>query len=794
MLKNYFKTASRALLKHRTFSIINILGLSLGITCCLVIWTYVSSELSYEEHFENRKRIFRVIAEAGQGNQIATIAVTSNKVAPLLKRDFPEVEEAARFANIGGFRPTIVKYGDKVFQERKVVAADSTFLNIFPLEFIEGNQTTPLSNPRDVIISKEFAQKYFGSESPIGKVLDLNNAYKGTITAVFKDLPSSSHLDFQAMISYHSYPSFIKETWFPMNYWTYVSLNDAEQAQTLSYKLTDRVKSELNEQYANNGFTIDFRMQPLEDIYFTQDIRGDLGARTSRQNIYAIAFIGLFVLLIACINYVNLTTAKSEKRAKEVGIRKVLGAGKKELVAQFYGETFLITLTSLIIAVLFAELALPYFNDLSGQSLVLEFGGSMISLLFLATLIISGVSGLYPSLYLSSFAPIKVLKSTFRGGRSNQIFRKLLVVVQFTITSFLILGTLVIYQQLNFANKKELGFSQKETIIIPVSDRKARAKVGILKETLLQNADVLDASLASEPLGRVMAGYTGHGEGMDPNTTIGCFGLKTDAGFMNTLDIELVTGDNFPHNAEKDSVYRYILNERLVRELGWSNEEAINKNFRAYTGMDGKVIGVVKDFHFNSLREKIEPLAIWAKDDEGKYLYLKINTTNHQQVLSYVEDQWKSINPDSPFEFSFLDAQIQELYINEQRTAKILLAMTMLSIIVGGLGLFGLTAFIVERRTKEIGIKKVLGASVKHVMLSLSNEFMVLVIISFVLAFPAAYYFMNSWLENFVYSIELGVLPFALAASLACLLAFITVSVQTFKAAIANPVDALKEE
>lgn len=794
MIKTYLKTAIRSLGKHKIFTFINIIGLSIGITCCLLIWTYVSHELSYEKGFSDRDRIFRVISKATAGSQVETLSVTSNKIAPLLTEKFPEVDLATRFVNLGGYQPSIVKYKEKVFQETQMASADSTFLEIFPLEFIAGDAQTPLSTPKSIIISEQLASKYFGETNPVGEVLTLDNRRQMTVKAVFKNLPSTSHFNFESLISFHTYSSFVQESWFPMNYTTYVKINDTKQANELSYKLSDQVGQELSALGGASGFTLDFELQPISEIYYTPGIRGDTGARMSKQNIYAIAFIGLFVLIIACINYINLTTAKSERRAKEVGIRKVLGARKQQLISQFYCETLLITVLSVVLGIALSQSLMPYFNELTDKSLVLTFGPQMVGFLILTIVVITLISGFYPAIYLSSFAPIKVLKSTFRTTGSSQLFRKLLVVVQFAITTFLILGTLVIYKQLKFTNEKELGFESEQTILIPVIDAKAKNKINILKSELQKNANVSRTSFASEAIGSVIAGYTAHGEGMEPDATTGCFGLIVDPDFIGTLGIELVSGNNFRSEALEDTTYTYVINEKLAKEIGWQNEEAINKSFRAYDGMEGKVIGVVKDFHYNSLKDNIEPLAMWVRKDQKSFLYVKINTSQHNETLAYIEDQWKSINPDSPFEFSFLDDMIQTLYASEQRTAKILSLMTILSVIVGSLGLFGLTAFIVERRTKEIGIRKVLGATVNQIMLALSSEFLILVGISFALSFPLAFFFLDGWLQDYAYRINIGWTPFVLAGGLAALLAFMTVSFQTLRAALANPVESLKEE
>ena len=571
-------------------------------------------------------------------------------------------------------------------------------------------------------------------------------------------------------------------------------LHNKDQASELGFKLTDLVADKLQKASGNQGFELNFYLQPLKDIYFSQEIRGDLGARMSKKNIYAIAFIGIFVLVIACINYINLTTAKSEKRAREVGIRKVMGATRQDLILQFYGETFLITITSLILGTLFTEVILPYFNYLINKDLSIIYGLDLLLIFTSTTLMITIISGLYPAIYLSSFSPIRALKSAFRGGKSSQILRKLLVVAQFSITSFLILGTLIIYEQLSFTRDRTLGFNQEETIVIPVVDKKARSNVDILRSELNRNADIASTTFASGQMGSIVAGYTCHGEGMEKSATLGCYGILIDQHFLSTLDLELAAGTDVMPKSEGDSTFRYIINERMAREMGWSNNDAINKAFQASADRKGTVVGVVKDFHFNSLRNRIEPLAMWIEEADKKHLYVKINSENHQNALSHIEDSWKTINPDSPFEFVFMDAEIQGLYESEQRIANVLLSLTFLSIIIGALGLFGLTAFVVERRTKEIGIRKVLGASIRTIMLSLSSEFMMLVMISFLIAFPIAYYFIDDWLNDYAYRISINILPFGTAALLALFVAISTVSIQTFRAAVANPVDALKEE
>ena len=796
MIKNFITIAYRSFMRNKLFSLINLAGLSFGIACCILIFNFVSHELSYETSHAKADQLYRVLTIATQGDNTETLALTSNIIGPMMKQKYPEVTNMARYFNLGGFRPVIVQYGDKSFNETQFAMADSTMLDMFTFDFIMGDAQSALRNPMTCIITATTAKKYFGDEYPIGKIINIDRRWNLIVDGVISDLPSNTTLDFNVLMSFHSIKSTITEAWFPMNYSTYVELVPGADTQSLRAKLNDDTQAEFARIFGEGGgFKAAFDMQPLPEIYLTTGIRADSGRRTDRSSIYAFGVIGLFILLIACINYINLTTAKSAKRAQEVGIRKVMGALRKQLIIQFYGETLIITMLACVLAIGMSELFLPYFNSLADKQLSLNIYHPMsLMLLFSGVILITLISGSYPAIYLSSFSPSKVLKGTFKSGKGGDLFRRALVTLQFFIASVLIVGVIVIYQQLDFAAQKKLGFDSEEVVIVQIVGNEAKGNAALLKSRMNQLSGISEVTLASEVVGAVKAGYSCSGEGMNANESINCYGLMTDADFFATLNLELVVGTGYREPADGDTLLQFVINETLLTKMGWTANEAIGLSFDPGFGQTGRCVGVVKDFHFNSLKSKIEPIALWVDEQQFRVMYLKVNMAAGQNLLDQIEKEWVSLNPNSPFELAFLDDELNRLYQNEKRTADILIIFTLLSVGIGCLGLFGLTTFVVEKRTKEIGIRKVLGASEALLIRLLSWDFLKLVIIANVLAFPLAWYAMNQWLNNFAYHITIGWEIFVVTAAFGTMISLVTVIFHALRTARANPTTALRSE
>lgn len=796
MIKNFVIIAYRNFMRNKLFSLINLIGLSFGIACCILIFNFVSHELSYEQSHVKADQLYRVLTVATQGDNTETLAITSNIVGPLMKREYPEVTNMARNFNLGGFRPVIIKYGDKSFNETQFGMADSTILDMFTFQFINGSAENALRNPMTCIITESTAKKYFGDEYPVGKTINVDTRWDVVVDAVIEDLPSNTTLDFNVLMSFHSIKSTVAEAWFPMNYTTYVEVVPGANLQSLEAKLNEYTQAEFAKIFGEGGgFEAVFELQPLSEIYLKTGIRADSGRRSDISNIYAFGIIGLFILLIACINYINLTTAKSEKRALEVGIRKVMGALRKQLIVQFYGETLIITVLAAVLAIGLAELFLPYFNDLADKRLSLNiYQPFSLIVLFGGVILIALIAGSYPAIYLSSFTPSRVLKGAFSSGKGGDIFRKALVTMQFFIAAVLIIGVIVIYQQLDYTSQKKLGFDSEEMVVINIVGNEARKNASLLKSRMNQLSGISEVSLASELVGSVKAGYSCTGEGMSTDEAINCFGLISDPDFFATLNLELIAGTGYRDQADGDTTLQFVINETLMTKMGWTTEEAVGLTFDAGFGQAGRCVGVVKDFHFNSLRSNIEPIALWVDEQQFRVMYLKVNMAAGQNLLDQIEEEWVKLNPNSPYEFAFLDDELNRLYEDEKRTANVLILFTILSVVIGCLGLFGLTTFVIEKRTKEIGIRKVLGASEMLLIRLLSWDFLKLVVIANVLAFPLAWYAMNQWLDNFAYHIAIGWEVFTMTALVGLLIAFITVIYHALRTARSNPTSSLRNE
>ena len=801
MFKSYLSIALRSFWKNKFYSLLNIFGLAAGVASCLLIFLFVSHELGYDHFFNDKDRIFRVVTSAAMGEEKNRIAVSGSILGPIAKREVPGVDQFCRYADVGIFKPTIVREGDRVFMEETFSYADSSFFKVFSFDLIEGDTETVLKDPNSVVITSSMAKKYFPDSNPVGKTLRINNNTDKTVTGVVADPPANSHLQFNFICAFHSMED--GEQWFPMNYITYLKLDNGVDAGQVGDKINAIVQRELSDQLQGSGMSVAFEMQPLTAIYMDSEIQADIGQRGNRSNTLAFAMIGIFILLVACVNYINLTTARSEKRAREVGIRKVMGAVRRHIILQFYGETFIITFLAVLLAVGITEFTLPAFNELIGQKISISYFDSpgWIALLAGVVIAITLIAGSYPALYLSQFIPVKVLKGTFSPGKSGDMFRQGLVIFQFGISIFLILGTLVIYQQLNFTNSKDLGYGSEQVIVVPFADRKMFDKFEAFSSELKQNAAIGEVSRGSAMMGNVLATWSSYKDGMDPNKGIRTLGFSTDDQLIKTLDIQLLAGDGFNstsmqlNDSTKEAMNRHVVvNEVLVKMLGWTPEEAIGENLHYGDESTGKIVGVMKDFHFNSLRSKIDPLFFFVSPWQDRYVYVKVNNINDPAGVDHVRDVWMNIFADAPFEYALLDTELQRLYDSEQRQASILVLFTLLSVVIGVLGLFGLTNYMIEKRTKEIGIRKTLGANVTGLVRLLSWDFLKLVLIANLIAWPFAWYFMNGWLENFAYHITLSWVYFALTGAIVVLVAFLTVAWHSINTARMNPVNSLRYE
>lgn len=780
MFTNYLKIALRNILKHKSYAFVNIAGLAVGIACCLLILLYVQDELSYDRFHQNAARIYRATLATSQQR----VEVTPSIVGPIFEREFSEVAQTVRLYETTRYGAVVVQHGERIFQEERFMFADSTVFEVFTFPFITGNPATALARPNTIVLTQATAQKYFGSAKPLGQTLRVNNARDYEITGVIQDVPRHSHLQFDFLASYVSLTNdwAKEETWYSANLYTYLLLHANASLPALEQRIPALLQREKVEYWEK------IALQKLTRIhlYWNNDV----------ARIYIFASIAFLVLLIACINYMNLATARSIRRAREVGVRKVLGAVRGQLAAQFYGEIGVITLLALALAVLLVEVARPVFNAVSGKQLA---AGAMLHPSFIMMIAAVGVlvtliAGSYPALFLSTFQPAKVLKSALKLSGHGAAFRKGLVVAQFVISIALISGTAVVYNQLSYINNKKLGFEKEQVLVLPMRERTLRNNYATLKAALAQHSNIVSVSAAAGFPGRVFGGYTMQAEGLPENQQPAVVGYPVDKDIIKTLGLELLVGRGFPETFTEAQGYVYVINERALQILGWQKEDAVGKWMNLPSERMGRVVGVVKDFHFASLHAEIRPLVMFIEPPEFQYLLVKLRPQDLPNTLAFMRKQWQELAPNSPFEFSFLDRAFASLYRTEQNAGRLLGLFAALAILIACLGLFGLASFTAEQRTKEIGVRKVLGATVAGIIGLLSRDYVKLVAIAFVIATPLGYFAMQRWLQDFAYRVNIAWWVFALAGGAALLIALLTVSLQAIKAALANPVEALRYE
>ncbi len=811
MFKNYLKIALRNLLRHKGYSLINIAGLAVGIACCLLILLYVQDELAYDRHHEKAGQIYRVVLDGRLAGKDFNFAVASAPLAVILPKELPEVLASTRLQNRSGI---LVRYGEKRFTEDRIFYADSTVFGVFTMPLLLGNAQTALVQPNAIVLTATMAAKYFGDESPIGNTLTLDNQdYQ--ITGVMQDVPRQSHFHPDFLASMATLSDSRDQNWLSNNFYTYVVLPANASAKEFEAKLAAVVKKYADPQVkAAVGFGFDefiasggryrYLLQRLTDIHLHSklDVEIDPAGAGDIKYIYIFSAIAVFILLIACINFMNLATARSANRAKEVGVRKVLGSFRAQLVQQFLSESILISCTALLIAIGLAELLLPTFNHLAGKQLHAGFLASKLALLGLIGfgLLVGIIAGSYPAFFLASFRPVSVLKGKLRSGAGSNRLRSGLVVFQFAISIALIAGTAVVQQQLQYVQSENLGFDKEHVVVIQKAGE-LKQQGQAFKQELLRSPNVMNASAASDVPGKWFDNTTVQAEGAPPDRLELFWYLSADEDFVKTLDMKIAAGRNFSKAFSTDSS-AVIINETAGKRLGWT--DAVGKKLvllgrTPEESLKFTVIGVLKDFHFESLRQKIRPMGLFLQGGLSfsltpECVAVRIRPQNLPATLAFLENKWRLFVPHHPFEYSFLDADFDALYRAEQRTGKIFGTFSALAIFIACLGLFGLASFTTEQRTKEIGVRKVLGASVSQVVVLLSKDFTRLVLIALMIAAPVAYLAMNRWLQDFAYRINIGAWTFVLAGGLALVIALLTVSFQSIKAALANPVEALRYE
>ncbi len=806
MLYNYIKVALRNLWKFKFYSLINIIGLATAVTAFLFIFLYVNDELTHDRFHPNADRIYRSDINAQLGDQEISTADNAAPFGPTIKAEFPEVEDYMRLRYRGSY---LVHYEEQHFREDHIIFADSNLFQFFAIPLIQGDPLTALRNPNTVVISEQVAQKYFGDENPVGKPITLDNEYKYTVTGVRGNMPENTDFDFDFYLSLSSLEESRNEEWGSFNFTTFLRLREGTDMAAFTEKVNPIMLSQYFgpavEKYigqrwqellqGSNYFSYAFF--PLERIHLYSDKDDELGANGDIKYVWIFSLIGLFILLIACINFINLTTARSAIRAREVGIRKVVGAQKSQLFTQFLSETTLLTVFALVLSGLMIRLLFPYFNQLSGKEL--EFG-QLISTRFIFTVLaliplIGLLAGSYPAILLSRFKVVRVLKGSIFQGRRKDNLRNALVVFQFLITMALISGTLVVYQQLQYIQHKNLGFDRNH--LLTISDAYAlQNNVATFKAKTEAYPEVERTTVSSflpTPSSRNTSSYF-VGRNREQDNVVILNNWDVDEDYIPTMGMQVLEGRNFSTDFPSDSA-AVVINERMAAYFGdkdpigqYLSEFDDNEQITAY-----KVIGVVKDFHFSSLRQNIAPLAFFLRPSQG-FLTLRLKGNDLSNTIQKLKSDWDLLAPGQPFDYTLMDERFNRMYEGELQIGQIIGVFSLLAIFIATIGLLGLVSFAAQQRTKEIGIRKVLGASVTGIVGLLSKDFIQLILIALVTAIPITWYVMNRWLENFAYRIDMPWWTFLLAGIIAIGIALLTVSFQTIRAALANPVKSLRSE
>jgi len=804
MIKNYFKIAWRNITRNKTFSAINTFGLAIGLTCFMLIAVFVYSEFSYDKYPAEAKNTYRINLSATGNGDVAVYPNVDFAVGEGVKKTFPEVKAFTRVTSAVDF----VKFDDRQFKEEHLAFADSNFLQIFSIPLIEGNATDALVQPNSIVISRSFAKKYFGSEEALGKSLAIGTRetpYK--ITGVIDKVPDNSHFHFDAFLSLSTW-QITNKTWSNLGPYTYLVLDknadpkklEAKFPQLVAKYVVPEIQHDMGVSLAEAQKSVNtfvFSLLPLTDIHLYSNTKAEIEPNGDIQYVYIFSALALFILLLACVNFTNLSTALASKRSREVGIRKVMGSVKRQLIFQFLAESVLLTFFSMLVAYVLIFLLLPYFNQIANRNISFDFFLSYqsVAAMFLLSIAAGVLAGIYPAFFLSSFNTAKVLKGSSSAQSSQKKpLRRSLIVFQFFVSTTLIIATIIAYQQLHYMQNKKLGYDKEQVLFLPDA-RLLGSNQTAFAQQIIQDNRVVSATISrSVPGGPIMDGTEIYPKNENGNgTEIHANIYHVDYDYLRTLDIQILKGRNFSREFATDSTANVVINEAAVRELGWTNDNAVGKIIVRSGQKAFTVIGVVADFNYATVKQKIAPLMMLMGGNYGG-LVIKIKTADVKGFLSSLKKQWASFNPLGPLGYSFLDEKFASLFANEKRTQQIFSVFAILAVIIACLGLFGLATYTAEQRRKEIGIRKVLGASVGGIIQLLSKEFLKLVLIAFIIAIPVSWWAMNVWLRDFAYRINIGWWVFAVAGTFALIITLVTISFQAIRAALANPVKSLRTE
>ena len=798
MLFNYLKLAFRNISRQKFYTIINVLGLSIGLAICLLILLFVKDELSYDKHHSNADRIYRVNMVWGLQDGGTQSPIGPYRLQPALKTDFPDLEQIIRFSPTYG---SLVEYGDVSYQEEDMFFADKEAFNLFDFNLLEGNKNTALAEPFTMVLSESTAKKYFGNENPIGKTLTIDEDNEVEVTGIFADMPSTTHFHSDAFISMETgksvFNQLVLNNWGEGCCYNYILLEEGQTPESVSDRFPDFIEKNMGEGASER---VGMALQKMTDIHLHSNLRGEIQANSDIRYIYISVAIALFIILIACINYMNLATARSIKRATEIGVRKTLGAPRQSLIYQFLSESVLVAMFALLLAFALAQASMPAFNSFMEKNLSMNplHNPDIFGWFFIITLLVGIVAGSYPAFYLSSIKAIKVFQENFRQGSSG-ILRKALVVFQFAISIILILATVVVYNQWNFLQNKDLGLNKENLIMVPIPDL---GQYQSLKNQLEQNPDIISVGASNKRLTSRLSsnlGFKAEQFEPDPERRSSIKIVTVDHDFLNTLEVDFKAGRDFSKDIGTDDTSAFVLNQAAVEMIGW--DEPLGKWFETYEFYQGtwrlrrgNIIGVINNYNHESLYTDIAPVCYYVSESWLNWMTLRLSGKNMMSVMADIKNKWVRFGSEELYDYYFMDDRIAEMYRTEERFFTLFTFFTILAIFIAGLGILGLSAFMAEQRTKEIGVRKVMGATTGDLVYLLSKEFSKLVLIGFIIAAPIGYYLMNNWLQDFTYRINMGWAPFVIAGVLAMVVAWLTSGFQSLKAALANPVEALKRE
>lgn len=793
MFKNYFRVTFRNFKKYKGYSFINISGLAIGMACCIFIFLWVKDELSYDKYHKKADRIYRLEYDETIGGVHYQYSTCPFAAPIAFNAEVPEVKAFTRLLPASG----LFKYKNQTFEVRRILFVDSTFFEIFSHEFIAGNSKNSLDSPGSIVMTEESAKRIFGKEEPLSRTINYNGRFDLKVTGVIKNVPKNSHFTFDYVISYNTLPEASRKRlngWMIINGWVYVLLDKNAQPDNVQAKLpaiVDNHEGKVLKQYGTESF---YKFRKLTDIHLRSHTGDEIEPNGDINYVYIFSAIAVFILVIACINFMNLSTARSANRRKEISMRKVFGAYRIRLIYQILGETFITAFIGITASILIVTALMPYFNELTGKEIYINHlnnAGFWFGVIII-TIFTSIFAGSYPSFYLSSFMPAAILKGSLSGHR-KPVFRNVLVVFQYAISIILIAGTIIIIKQLKFMKTQKLGFNKEQVLVVRLKGRNIKQKSGIFKKELLNNPDIVECSRSSDVPGAIGIVLTTFQEGKSENESLTMDYIFCDHEFVNTYGIEIIKGRDFSKKFATDTSNIYLINETAAEKFGWG-EKSVGKKIGSDENDLGYIVGIVKDFHYKSLKEEIGPLVLMLNKEEFYFLSIKMRTKNISETISFIKNKWGGLEHDRNFEYFFVDERFNSLYQNEKRISRIITYFAILAIFVASLGLFGLASHTAERRKKEISIRKAVGAQVSKIVIMISGDFIKLVFLALILAVPVTYYLMSKWLEDFSYRINIGADVFICSAMLSIIIAILTVSYQAVKASMSNPVDSLREE